>query len=144
MDMESAWLVLLCQSCERAFGKPAGGKNLNCPHCNAIESKVLSRHLNANEASDAVSVANVPPEIRNQLSSWLEKEKKVTETVRDGSIDGAMILSKASNEDGIVTLKSLQGALLSLNIGMNPEAFAEYACAEGELLRDGPNRWKRA
>ena len=30
--------------------------------------------MSANDASDAVSLANVPSEIRDQLATWLEKE----------------------------------------------------------------------
>jgi len=142
--MDSPWLVLLCQSCDRAFGKPSGGKDLRCPHCNHADSKVLSRHMNASEASNAVSVANVPPEIRDQLSSWLDGQEKVTSMSDSGSIDGRSILSQAADENGLITIDSLQIILSKANLKMGAEAFAERACAEGELLQDGPNRWKRA
>ena len=142
--MDPPWLVLLCQSCERAFGKPSGSKNLRCPHCNHGDSKVLSRHMNASEASNAVSVANVPPEIRDQLSSWLDEQEQVTSMSDSGSIDGRSILSQAADENGLITIDSLQIVLRKTNFKMGAEAFAERACAEGELLQDGHNRWKRA
>ena len=142
--MDPPWLVLLCQSCDRAFGKPNGSKDLRCPHCNHGDSKVLSRHMNASEASNAVSVANVPPEIRDQLSSWLDEQEQVTSMSDSGSIDGRSILSQAADENGFITIDSLQIILTKANLKMGAEAFAERACAEGELLQDGPNRWKRA
>ena len=142
--MDPPWLVLLCQSCDRAFGKPNGSKDLRCPHCNHGDSKVLSRHMNASEASNAVSVANVPPEIRDQLSSWLDEQEQVTSMSDSGSIDGRSILSQATDENGFITIDSLQIILTKANLKMGAEAFAERACAEGELLQDGPNRWKRA
>ena len=142
--MEPPWLVLLCQSCERAFGKPSGSKDLRCPHCNHSESKVLSRHMNASEASNAVSVANVPPEIREQLSTWLDQQEVASPTLNQGAVDGHSILAKATDDNGIVTIESLKIALSQSNLGIDPGIFAEQACAEGELLQDGLNRWKRA
>jgi LSD1 subclass zinc finger protein len=142
--MELPWLVLLCQSCDRAFGKPRGSKDLRCPHCNHADSKVLSRHMSASEASNAVSVANVPPEIRNQLSSWLDEQEHMAPKSNTGSIDGRSILSEAVDENGLVTIDSLQIVLKKANLAIDAEAFAERACAEGELLQDGPNRWKCA
>ena len=138
------WLVLKCQSCERAFGKSRHAKDLHCPHCNHVEAKVLSRHLNANDAGDAVSASNVPTEIREQLSNLLKEQTPSKSGQQNEPIDGHNILSLASDEQGIVTLDSLKKILTSMNLPMDAESFAEQACAEGELLRDGPNRWKRA
>jgi hypothetical protein len=59
-------------------------------------------------------------------------------------LDGHSILSKAADENGIVTIESLEKVLVGMNPKLNAESFAEQACAEGELLQDGPNRWKRA
>ena len=138
------WLVLKCQSCERAFGKSRHAKDLHCPHCNHIEAKVLSRHMNANEAGDAVSASNVPAEIREQLSNRLKEQVPPKSPQHNESIDGHSILSLAADEDGIVTIESLKQVLGTVNFPMDAESFAEQACAEGELLRDGPDRWKRA
>ena len=117
---------------------------MRCPHCNHPESKILSRHMNANEASDAVSVANVPPEIRDQLRTWMQNERQSHPTSQSDPIDGPTILSMATNEDGFITLDSLKMALSVLNLPIDAESFAEQASAEGELLRVTPNRWKRA
>ena len=139
--MAPSWLVLMCQSCEQAFGKPKRATDLRCPHCNHPESKILSRHMNASEASDAVSVANVPPEIRDQLATWIQKQPKGISEPEP--VDGHTILSRATDEDGFITLDSLKKALSSLNSPLVAEAFAEEASAEGELLNVGVNRWKR-
>ena len=140
--MEPSWLVLMCQSCELTFGKPRRGKDLHCPHCNHSESKILSRHMDAKEASDAVSVANIPPEIRQQLATWIQKQPRDISVPE--SVDGYTILSRASDEDGFITIDSLKKALSVLNSTLDAEAFAEEASAEGELLRVAPNCWKRA
>ena len=100
--------------------------------------------MSASEASNAVSAANVPPEIREQLSTWLDQQEVATPTTNHGPVDGDSILSKAADENGIVTVESIKIALGQLNLDMDAEVFAEQACAEGELLQDGPNRWKRA
>ena len=98
--------------------------------------------MDANEASDAVSVANVPPEIRDQLSTWIQKQPR--DVSGSEPVDGYTILSRATDEDGFITLDSLKKALSTLNSPLDAEAFAEEASAEGELLRVAPNRWKRA
>ncbi|MCS5534660.1 MAG: hypothetical protein NZ802_02275 [Candidatus Poseidoniales archaeon] len=117
---------------------------MRCPHCNHSESKILSRHMNANEASDAVSVANVPSEIRDQLRTWVENERQLHPTSQSEPVDGPTILSMATDEDGFITVDSLKMALRVLNFTIDAESFAEQASAEGELLRVAPNRWKRA
>jgi len=139
--MEPSWLVLMCQSCEQAFGKPRRGTDLRCPHCNHPESKILSRHMDASEASDAVSLANVPSEIRDQLANWIQKQPR--DISESEPVDGFTILSHAIDEDGFITLESLKKALSALNSPIDAEAFAEEASAEGELLRVDSNRWKR-
>jgi len=100
--------------------------------------------MNASEASNAVSVANVPPEIREQLSTWLDQQEEASPTSNQGPVDGDSILSKATDVNGIVTVESIKMALGQMNLNIDAEVFAERACAEGELLQDGPNRWKRA
>ena len=114
---------------------------MRCPHCNHSESTILSRHMDANEASDAVSLANVPSEIRDQLATWMQKQPKIIP--ESDSVDGNTILSKATDDDGFITLESLKEALSALNSPIDAEAFAEEASAEGELIRVDSNRWKR-
>ena len=97
--------------------------------------------MDANEAGDAVSLANVPSEIRDQLATWMQKQPKIIS--ESDSVDGNTILSKATDDDGFITLESLKQALSALNSPIDAEAFAEQASAEGELIRVDPNRWKR-
>ena len=97
--------------------------------------------MDANEASDAVSLANVPSEIRDQLATWMQKQPKIIS--ESDSVDGNAILSKATDDDGFITLESLKEALSALNSPIDAEAFAEEASAEGELIRVDSNRWKR-
>ena len=138
------WLVLQCQSCNRSFGRQSTGKSLACPHCNHADAKILSRHLSASEASKAVSLANVPPEIRDQLSTWMGQQPQLFDAGPETPVDGVTILAEAEDESGIITLDSLSKALLSAGLNVDAEGFAEQACAEGELMHVGPNCWKRA
>jgi hypothetical protein len=100
--------------------------------------------MSANEASNAVSVANIPPEIRNQLSTWLDEQENHAPASDLGSVDGRSILSEAADENGLITIDSLQIVLEKVNLKIDAEAFAERACAEGELLQHGLDRWKCA
>ena len=97
--------------------------------------------MDANDASDAVSLANVPPEIRDQLAGWMKKQPKTTDDTEP--VDGYTILSLATDDAGFITLESLKQALSSLNSSIDAEVFAEEASAEGELIRVDSNRWKR-
>ena len=142
--MDSIWLVLQCESCGRAFGRQSTSKSIVCPHCNHTDAKILSRHLNASDASDAVSLANVPPEIRDQLSNWMNQQSQVNHSNSVSPSDGSSILTSAENEDGIITLESLRKALFSAGFDIDAEGFAERASAEGELMRVGADCWKRA
>ena len=86
-------------------------------------------------------MANVPPEIREQLATWMQKQPKMTS--ESEPVDGHTILSLATDEDGFITLESLKQALSSLNSPIDAEAFAEEASAEGELIQVDSNRWER-
>ncbi len=141
--MDSMWLVLQCQSCGQSFGRQSSSKSIACPHCNHADAKVISRHFTATEASDAVSLANVPTEIRDQLSNWISQQPPTFDSSQNTPVDGNSILAKAENEDGIITLQSLRNALVSLGMDIDVEEFAEHASAEGELIRFGTNCWKR-
>ena len=132
--MDSMWLVLQCESCNRTFGRQSTGKSLACPHCNHTDAKILSRHLSANEASKAVSVANVPPEIRDQLSTWMDQQPQLFDAGPETPVDGVTILADAEDESGLITLDSLQKALLSAGLNIDAEGFAGQAGAEGELM----------
>ena len=141
--MDAVWLVLKCESCERAFGRQSSSKSITCPHCNHADAKILSRHLNAKEASKAVSLANVPAEIRDQLSTWMHQQPQLFDSSRDTPVDGSTILALAEDESGLITLESLDKALVFAGVNIDAEGFAERASAEGELMNIGPNCWKR-
>ena len=143
INMEPTWLVLSCDSCARLFGKHKSAKNLACPHCNQSESKLISRHFDAQTARDAISMANVPPEIRAKLSEMISSEKSKN-LDKNRNLDGQSVLSIAADDDGVITLESIQSALVDLRSNMDAEAFAEHASAEGQIIMLGPNVWKRA
>jgi len=140
--VQASWLVHLCAACKRAFGKSRQAKDLRCPHCNQSESSIISRHHSAEEARDAVSLANVPPEIRGDLLTWLAKEKRRQAPAPVSDVDGGSVLAAAADDNGEMSLESVEISLLNHNSHIDAEAFIEQACAEGELLRVGDNRWK--
>jgi predicted nucleic acid-binding Zn-ribbon protein len=140
--VQASWLVHLCAACKRAFGKSRQAKDLRCPHCNRSESSIISRHHSAEEARDAVSLANVPAEIRDDLQTWQGKEKRRQAPVPVSDVDGGSVLATAADDNGELNLESVEISLLKHNSHIDAEAFIEQACAEGELLRAGENLWK--
>ena len=137
------WNVRLCEGCARTFGRDGESVNSRCPHCGSAASKVISKHLKASDARDAVSMSNVPLEIRGELSAWMAKEKLRDAPIPVQSIDGARVLLDASDENRIVTLEMIEIAISNQNSVMDAESFIEQACAEGQLLRLADGTWQR-
>jgi hypothetical protein len=87
-------------------------------------------------------MANVPAEIRGDLETWVGKEKRRQAPVPVSDVDGDSVLAAAADDNGELSLESVEISLLNQNSHIDAEAFIEQACAEGELLRAGENLWK--
>ena len=142
--MERPWVVWLCSVCEHAYGRSKKSKDSRCPHCNQTERSVMSSHSDASEARKAISLLNTPPEIRDQLQHWVEKNESMDfRPMKSKNVDGNSVLDLAENDEGFVTLDALQIALNSLQSTISAEEFAENACAAGELMITGSGIWQR-
>ena len=108
--------MLRCQ-CGRNFGSRANS-NTNCPRCNKKTSlSTIKSFSSSSELRDAVSKANVPDEIINELSSRLasyEKSECSNESFTRDEIDKILSLAKLSDDS--ITLSSINESMTKLNL----------------------------
>ncbi len=140
--MEPRWIVLMCGYCKAAYGKSHSSKDMRCTHCNHADGVIISRHQNAEEARKAITIANTPPEIRSDLEKWMKESESRNPSVKTTNIDGHKVLAQSADQDGIVSLESIEITLLEMRAEIGPDEFIEQASAAGELLRIGNNLWR--
>ncbi len=139
---EVRWLLIKCH-CGNSFGTRTGSKP-SCARCG--ESKRLvtkSSHSNSAELSRAVSSANLPDEIRDEVESRLKKEKtKRNLNQRMGVEKIHAIMLDSTNSDGILTMGELTQKLIEKGVD-NPtaEEILGVAEAQGVIIRSAPNSW---
>ena len=134
--------MLRCQ-CGRNFGSRANS-NANCPRCNIKTSlTTIKSFSSSSELRDAVSKANVPDEIINELSSRLASYEK-SERSNEGftSDDINKILSLAKLPDDSITLSSLNESMIRLNIKkLSAERLIEILETSSMVLRNSNTSW---
>lgn len=142
--MDGEWLLLRC-TCGNAFGSKFGN-SASCTRCGSPSARRIGAYAEASELAEAVSSANLPDEIADQLSSRARptKDKRNrTEGKSHGSAFELLSAMKAATaSDGAVTISSLATTLLGLEIS---EPTAEHligqAEMEGVLIRSGADTW---
>ena len=134
--------MLRCQ-CGRNFGSKANS-NSNCPRCNKKTSLSTIKYFSSSsELRDAVSNANVPDEIVNELSSRLASYEK-SECSNEGltSDDINKILSLAKRQDDSITLTSVNESMNKLNLKkMSAERLIELLETSSMVLRNSNSSW---
>ncbi|MDP6907101.1 MAG: hypothetical protein QF440_06770 [Candidatus Thalassarchaeaceae archaeon] len=141
--METTWVVRLCTPCGRAYGKSSRSKDIRCLHCNHSENEIISRHNKPEDAQKAVTLHNTPPEIRDELQQWMDKSAELDfRPSRTRNVDGERVLSLAADNEGIVTLESVQMVLDQMRSKITSENFLDAANAAGELLFIEPGVWR--
>ncbi len=143
-DFTVEWKVLLCADCDRAYGRSSRARDLSCPHCGgSTEPRLLSRHLNPEDAQDAISNANIPQEIRSELTKLMSDSRKREKTSKRISVDDLpALLRAAADEAGELDIDSLRIQLAVAGSGNDAETFAEDAAIAGILLNIGAGRWR--
>jgi hypothetical protein len=96
------------------------------------------------QLSDAVSKANMPKElgeeIQSRLTRYMKEEFKGQSSPTENQLIGAM--RAATDDQGILTLKSLQSELDRIGIKQpSADYLVGQAEVEGELLRTENNSW---
>jgi len=142
--MVGEWLLLRC-TCGNSFGSKSG-VSASCTRCGSPSARRIRAYAEASELAEAVSSANLPDEIANQLSRRSRPTNDKRDQTKPGSHGSAFELlnamKSATAPDGTLTIASLDSMLLGMEIS---EPTAEHligqAEMEGVLLRSGADTW---
>ena len=142
--MSMRYNLIKC-SCGFTFGSTKS-KNNYCTKCGSTSNlKYLESFDNAEKLARAISFANIPDEISDELISKIKKKETKIKTSRtnNGNILGGLsILKKATDEEGNLTKSSLDKFLSEEGM---VESSSEYLIGQAEvqgfLIRISENTW---
>ena len=142
--MSMRYNLIKC-SCGFTFGSTKS-KNNYCTKCGSTSNlKYLESFDNAEKLARAISFANIPDEISDELISKIKKKETKIKTSRtnNGNILGGLsILKKATDEEGNLTKSSLDKFLSEEGM---VESSSEYLIGQAEvqgfLIRINENTW---
>ena len=142
--MSMRYNLIKC-SCGFIFGSTKS-KNNYCTKCGSTSNlKYIESFDNAEKLARAISFANIPDEISDELISKIKKKESKIKTSRtnNGNILGGLsILKKATDEEGNLTKSSLDKFLSEEGM---VESSSEYLIGQAEvqgfLIRINENTW---
>ena len=142
--MSMRYNLIKC-SCGFTFGSTKS-KNNYCTKCGSTSNlKYIESFDNAEKLARAISFANIPDEISDELISKIKKKESKIKTSRtnNGNILGGLsILKKATDEEGNLTKSSLDKFLSEEGM---VESSSEYLIGQAEvqgfLIRISENTW---
>jgi len=139
-----SWQLLRCE-CGHSFGLIRGGSG-RCTRCGSSRFTVISNFDNSRLLADAVSNANLPKEIAQEIVSRLHsKDKKTAHSEIDQESSRSNILRAmhdATDDNGMLTIASLADELSKLGVvETSPDYLIGQAEIEGILLRYDSNSW---
>ena len=142
--MSHVWQLLRCE-CGHSFGRIGGGSG-RCIRCGSSRFRVVSEFDNSRLLAEAVSNANLPKEIAQDISSRLHsKDKKaVYSETNQGNSHSKLLraMHDATNDDGMLSIASLAVELSKLGVvETSPDYLIGQAEIEGILLRYDSNSW---
>lgn len=137
------WKLRRCV-CGDSFGCKAEN-SASCPRCGSSRSKIIASFDDSRQLADAVSSANLPKEIANDLTKKIQsKERKSRQNSKSANLRSIAIqaMYDATDESGIISIHSLEKELSKKGITENtPQHLIGQAEIEGILLRHGDESW---
>ena len=142
--MSMRYNLIKC-SCGFTFGSTKS-KNNYCTKCGSTSNlKYIESFDNAEKLARAISFANIPDEISDELISKIKKKESKIKTSRTNNgnfLGGLSILKKATDEEGNLTKSSLDKFLSEEGM---VESSSEYLIGQAEvqgfLIRINENTW---
>jgi len=142
--MSMRYNLIKC-SCGFTFGSTKS-KNNYCTKCGSTSNlKYIESFDNAEKLARAISFANIPDEISDELISKIKKKETKIKTSRDNNVNilgGISILKKATDKEGNLTKSSLDKFLSEEGMA---ESSSEYLIGQAEvqgfLIRISENTW---
>jgi len=144
-EEQRVFLVIRCTSCERHFGSLRNDKTFTCPGCgNSGEHPIVGRAKDSGDLKQRVSLANVPPELRDEM-----KRKIKTDDYQDYQEDSASapallkLLSNLVDENGKLNIIDVQNELNRRGIVLpDAQELIDMAESQGLLMRDTSTEWE--
>ena len=132
-------------SCGFYFGSSKTENNY-CTKCGSTSNlKVVERFEDADELARAISFANIPSEISDELILKIkekESKSKISKANNQNILGGLSILKKATDIDGNLTKSSLDNLLSEEGlIESSSEYLIGQAEVQGFLIRINENTW---
>ena len=106
------WVMFRCSSCEKFSGARKGQKSMICGHCGARDGlSVIQEFTNSSSLSQAISLENTPPEIREELENALRrKSDKISSTEISNPVS---MIQSYSDREGIIDIDGMTSKLIS-------------------------------
>ena len=132
-------------SCGFSFGSTKS-KNNYCTKCGStINLKLIERFEDADKLARAISFANIPDEISNELILKIKKKEsknKLAQINNKKILGGLSVLKKATDKDGNLTKSFLDKYLSDEGlIESSSEYLIGQAEVQGFLIRVDENTW---
>jgi len=137
-----AYCLVKCNVCEYYFGKHKNSK-ISCPRCRTGNKNldIVYRTENAEELHRLVSINNLPSQLRKEF-----EQKNIDKLEQNTNFDLKNmlpnILVESVNEEGFVTVQSLNGKLRARRIKFDALKLAHNAEFEGLLMRVSEGKWR--
>ena len=140
--MASKFNLITC-GCGHSFGS-SGSKINYCTKCGSTSNiKNITGFDNAEKLSQAVSIANIPKEISDELVEKIQKkENKRKLNISNKSLDPFNLMKVATDIDGNLSKLSLDKILIEEEISdVSSEYLIGQAEMQGLLVRVNQNTW---
>ncbi|MDP6639872.1 MAG: hypothetical protein QF817_02255 [Candidatus Poseidoniaceae archaeon] len=143
---QPTWDVLRCPDCSQTYGRKRGTAP-RCSRCGRTGEDgviIVAQAENVHDLRDAIAMANVPKEIRQELQGKLPKERMTLPIAGEEKAPQQSLAAIASATDdfGVITIERLELALRKKGISAQPIQIVEWAESEGLLLRLDEGRWQ--
>ncbi|MBS72200.1 MAG: hypothetical protein CMO20_04515 [Thermoplasmata archaeon] len=138
------FLIIRCNDCNSHFGTLKSSEIYYCPKCGQNgEYPIVDRARDSNELSKKVSMANVPPELREELLQRTDVIEYVDYDVDTISAKQLLrIISNNVDEDGLINLQQIEIELTKKKIDSpNALQLVEMAESQGLLMRKDNHGW---
>jgi len=140
----AGWNVVRCSACSTCHGHRGNGRV--CPHCGQklqVDAEIVISVATASELRIEVALANTPEELRASLRKRLVVNQKLFHHDEPISFKGlAQVLHNATDENGVLTVKSLQPVLAESGNDVDVNDLIDMAETQGLLVRLDANCWQ--
>jgi hypothetical protein len=140
----AGWNVVRCSACMTCHGHRGIGRM--CPHCGQrlqVDAEIVTSVATASELRIEVALANTPPELRGTLRKRLLTNQKLFQQDEQISFKGlAQVLLNATDENGTLTVQSLQPVLDESGNELDVQDLIDMAETQGMLVRLNADCWQ--